>query len=138
MRTGDIFEVADVLKHLTYLSNLKPLSFREQRMLERSRYLVVSELAAVAASLSAISNPCRSGTLPGTRKTRSTSSPGSRSRSISRSLKTKLAARQGFFPRRKPTIFSQAQGPYRSACGGRSCYDFRLTRVSRQFEYRRS
>ena len=47
MRTGDIFEVADVLKHLTYLSNIKPLSFREQRMLERSRYLVVSELAAV-------------------------------------------------------------------------------------------
>jgi CarD family transcriptional regulator len=47
MRTGDIFEVADVLKHLTYLSHLKPLSFREQRMLERARYLVVSELAAV-------------------------------------------------------------------------------------------
>ena len=47
MRTGDIFEVADVLKHLTYLSQIKPLSFREQRMLERSRYLVVSELAAV-------------------------------------------------------------------------------------------
>jgi len=47
MRTGNIFEVADVLKHLTYLSHSKPLSFREQRMLERSRYLVVSELAAV-------------------------------------------------------------------------------------------
>lgn len=47
MRTGDIFEVADVLKHLTYLSHVKPLSFREQRMLERARYLVVSELAAV-------------------------------------------------------------------------------------------
>ena len=47
MRTGDIFEVADVLKHLHYLSQIKPLSFREQRMLERSRYLVVSELAAV-------------------------------------------------------------------------------------------
>ena len=47
MRTGDIFEVADVLKHLTYLSHLKPLSFREQRMLERSHYLVISELAAV-------------------------------------------------------------------------------------------
>ena len=47
MRTGDIFEVAAVLKHLTYLSHLKPLSFREQRMLERSRYLVISELAAV-------------------------------------------------------------------------------------------
>lgn len=47
MRTGDIFEVADVLKNLTYLQNSKPLSFREQRMLERSRYLVISELAAV-------------------------------------------------------------------------------------------
>lgn len=47
MRTGNIFEVAEVLKHLTYLSHTKPLSFREQRMLERSRYLVVSELAAV-------------------------------------------------------------------------------------------
>jgi CarD family transcriptional regulator len=47
MRTGDIFEVADVLKHLTYLNHLKPLSFREQRMLERARYLVISELAAV-------------------------------------------------------------------------------------------
>jgi CarD family transcriptional regulator len=47
MRTGDIFEVASVLKHLTYLSHNKPLSFREQRMLERARYLVVSELAAV-------------------------------------------------------------------------------------------
>ena len=47
MRTGHIFEVADVLKHLSYLSQIKPLSFREQRMLERSRYLVISELAAV-------------------------------------------------------------------------------------------
>ncbi|MGH9944301.1 MAG: CarD family transcriptional regulator [Pyrinomonadaceae bacterium] len=47
MRTGDIFSVAEVLKHLTFLSHLKPLSFREQRMLERARYLVISELAAV-------------------------------------------------------------------------------------------
>src|SRR5213083_2153599 len=47
MRTGDIFEVADVLKHLNFLSQIKPLSFREQRMFERSRYLVISELAAV-------------------------------------------------------------------------------------------
>jgi len=47
MRTGNVFEVAEVLKHLNYLSLNKPLSFREQRMLERSRYLVVSELAAV-------------------------------------------------------------------------------------------
>src|SRR5918999_5225539 len=47
MRSGCIFEVAGVLKNLTYLSHLKPLSFREQRMLERARYLVISELAAV-------------------------------------------------------------------------------------------
>lgn len=47
MRTGNIFEVAEVLKHLSFLSQIKPLSFREQRMFERSRYLVVSELATV-------------------------------------------------------------------------------------------
>ena len=47
MKSGDIFEVADVLKNLTFLSRQKSLSFREQRMLERARYLVISELAAV-------------------------------------------------------------------------------------------
>ena len=36
MCAGDIFEVAYVLKNLTYLSYCKPLSFREQRMLERA------------------------------------------------------------------------------------------------------
>ena len=45
MRTGNIFSVAEILKNLTYLSQLKPLSFREKRMLERARFLVVSELA---------------------------------------------------------------------------------------------
>lgn len=47
MRTGNIFEVADVLKNLTFLASIKPLSFREQRMLERARYLVISELSFV-------------------------------------------------------------------------------------------
>ena len=47
MRTGDIFTVAEVLKTLTYLSLRKPLSFREKRMLERARFLVVSEIALV-------------------------------------------------------------------------------------------
>ncbi len=47
MRTGCVFEASHVLKFLTYISHTKPLSFREQRMLERARYLVVSELAAV-------------------------------------------------------------------------------------------
>ncbi|HKV42890.1 MAG TPA: CarD family transcriptional regulator [Blastocatellia bacterium] len=47
MKTGNIFNVAEVLKNLTYLAQFKPLSFREKRMLERARYLVVSELATV-------------------------------------------------------------------------------------------
>ena len=47
LKKGEIFEVADVLKKLTYLSRLKPLSFREQRLLEKARYLVISELAVV-------------------------------------------------------------------------------------------
>lgn len=48
MRTGDIFSVAEILKHLTYLSQFKPLSFREKRMLERAKFLVVSEVAMVS------------------------------------------------------------------------------------------
>jgi CarD family transcriptional regulator len=47
MRTGDVFTVAEVLKNLTYLAIRKPLSFREKRMLERARFLVISEIALV-------------------------------------------------------------------------------------------
>ena len=47
LRRGLLPEVADVFKKLTYLSRTKPLSFREQRLLEKARYLVISELAAV-------------------------------------------------------------------------------------------
>ena len=45
MRTGALLEVAVVLKSLVSLSRSKPLSFREKKMLERARYLLVSELA---------------------------------------------------------------------------------------------
>ena len=45
MRTGSLLEVAIVLKGLLVLSQTKPLSFREKKMLERARYLLVSELA---------------------------------------------------------------------------------------------
>ena len=45
MRTGSLMEVAAVLKGLVSLSRTKPLSFREKKMLERARYLLVSELA---------------------------------------------------------------------------------------------
>jgi CarD family transcriptional regulator len=45
MRTGSLQEVAAVLKSLLLLHQSKPLSFREKKMLERARYLLVSELA---------------------------------------------------------------------------------------------
>jgi len=45
MRTGSLLEVAAVLKSLLMLNTSKPLSFREKKMLERARYLLVSELA---------------------------------------------------------------------------------------------
>jgi len=45
MRTGSLLEVAAVLKSLLMLNSSKPLSFREKKMLERARYLLVSELA---------------------------------------------------------------------------------------------
>jgi CarD family transcriptional regulator len=47
MRTGSLMEVATVLKGLVALSRTKPLSFREKKMLERAKYLLVSELATV-------------------------------------------------------------------------------------------
>jgi len=45
MRTGSIYDVADVLKSLTLLSKSKNLSFREKRMLDRARFLVISEIS---------------------------------------------------------------------------------------------
>lgn len=45
MRTGSLLEVAIVLKGLLLLAKDKPLSFREKKMLERARYLLVTELA---------------------------------------------------------------------------------------------
>ncbi len=47
MRTGSIRDVIDVLKSLNYLSQSKNLSFREKRMLDRAKFLVVSEIAEV-------------------------------------------------------------------------------------------
>ena len=45
MRTGALIEVAAVLKSLVALSRTKPLSFREKKMLERAKFLLISELA---------------------------------------------------------------------------------------------
>ena len=48
MRSGSIYEVADVLKSLTFLAKSKSLSFREKRMLDRAKFLVISEISEVA------------------------------------------------------------------------------------------
>jgi CarD family transcriptional regulator len=45
MQSGSLLQVAEVLKGLLILQNEKPLSFREKKMLDRSRHLLVSELA---------------------------------------------------------------------------------------------
>ncbi len=47
MKTGDVFKISQVLKTLFYLNLLKPLSFREKRLLEKARFLVASEIAEV-------------------------------------------------------------------------------------------
>ena len=52
MRTGSIRDVIDVLKSLNSLSKSKNLSFREKRMLDRSKFLVVSEISEVMGETS--------------------------------------------------------------------------------------
>jgi len=47
MRTGSIYDMVDVLKNLTFLSKSKSLSFREKRMLDRAKALIISEVSEV-------------------------------------------------------------------------------------------
>lgn len=44
IQSGCVFEAADVLKKLTFLSHEKKLSFREQMYLEKARFLILSEV----------------------------------------------------------------------------------------------
>ena len=45
MRTGSLLAVAGVLKDLIALHQAKPLSFREKKMLDRARHMLVSEVS---------------------------------------------------------------------------------------------
>ena len=45
MRGGSLLEIAEVLKTLLILQRAKPLSFREKKMLDRARQMLVSELS---------------------------------------------------------------------------------------------
>lgn len=47
MKTGQLQEVAEVLKNLCLVSQKKSLSFREKKMYERAKYFIVSEVAQV-------------------------------------------------------------------------------------------
>jgi len=47
MKTGQLTEVAEVLKNLRLVSLKKSLSFREKKMYERAKYFIVSEVAHV-------------------------------------------------------------------------------------------
>ena len=49
MRTGTLLDVAHVLKSLYYLNQIKPLSFREKKMMEKAMELIVSEVSEVSS-----------------------------------------------------------------------------------------
>ena len=47
LRSGSIYEVAEVVKSLLFLKTKKDLSYREKKMLEKATYLLVSEIKEV-------------------------------------------------------------------------------------------
>ncbi len=49
MKTGSILDMALVLKSLYYLNLIKPLSFREKKMMEKAKDLIVTEISEVAS-----------------------------------------------------------------------------------------
>lgn len=49
MRTGGLQDLALVLKSLFCLSRIKPLSFREKKMMEKAKELIVSEISEATA-----------------------------------------------------------------------------------------
>ncbi len=49
MKSGTILDMVAVLKSLYYLSLIKPLSFREKKMMEKAKELVVSEISEASS-----------------------------------------------------------------------------------------
>jgi CarD family transcriptional regulator len=49
MKSGTLFDMATVLKSLYFLSLQKPLSFREKKMMEKAKELIVSEISETVA-----------------------------------------------------------------------------------------
>ncbi len=50
MKSGTLLDMAAVLKSLYCLSLHKPLSFREKKMMEKAKELIISEISLAAAS----------------------------------------------------------------------------------------
>lgn len=50
MKTGLILDVATVLKSLFYLNRTKPLSFREKKMMEKAKEMLIAEISEVSDS----------------------------------------------------------------------------------------
>lgn len=50
MKSGTIQDMALVLKSLYYLQLIKPLSFREKKMMEKAKELIVTEISEVSSS----------------------------------------------------------------------------------------
>jgi CarD family transcriptional regulator len=50
MKSGTIQDMALVLKSLYYLQLIKPLSFREKKMMEKAKKLIVTEISDVSCS----------------------------------------------------------------------------------------
>jgi CarD family transcriptional regulator len=50
MRSGTILDMVAVLKSLYYLSLIKPLSFREKKMMEKAKELIVTEISEVSST----------------------------------------------------------------------------------------
>jgi CarD family transcriptional regulator len=51
MRSGKLSDIAEVLKALNFVMQRKALSFREKKMYERAKYLIVSEIAVIDGAL---------------------------------------------------------------------------------------
>jgi CarD family transcriptional regulator len=45
MRNGGLLEIAEVMKALLIIQGEKPLSFREKKMLDRSRHMLITEVS---------------------------------------------------------------------------------------------
>ncbi|MCK4556005.1 MAG: hypothetical protein KAU47_00710, partial [Candidatus Aminicenantes bacterium] len=50
LRSGTMPDMALVLKSLFYLNLIKPLSFREKKMMEKVKELIVSEISEVSST----------------------------------------------------------------------------------------